>query len=120
MTNPLTIEMRQKNIPMNSKPNKPTILIPRTAGPAEGAVTKRPAPARQVQRAASTPTGGRTSKLESFPTGDIIHAIARGCSSVVERHVANVNVVGSNPITRFLTCLVMRCLNRVISDTYDV
>ncbi len=24
----------------------------------------------------------------------------RGCSSVVERHVANVNVVGSNPITR--------------------
>ena len=24
-----------------------------------------------------------------------------GCSSVVERHVANVNVVGSNPITRF-------------------
>ncbi len=26
----------------------------------------------------------------------------RGCSSVVERHVANVNVVGSSPITRFL------------------
>ena len=26
----------------------------------------------------------------------------RGCSSVVERHVANVNVVGSNPITRSL------------------
>ena len=25
-----------------------------------------------------------------------------GCSSVVERHVANVNVVGSNPITRSL------------------
>ena len=24
----------------------------------------------------------------------------RGCSSGVERHVANVNVVGSNPITR--------------------
>ena len=28
----------------------------------------------------------------------------RGCSSVVERHVANVNVVGSNPITRFRKC----------------
>jgi uncharacterized protein YceK len=25
-----------------------------------------------------------------------------GCSSVVERHVANVNAVGSNPITRFI------------------
>ena len=25
-----------------------------------------------------------------------------GCSSVVERHVANVNVDGSNPFTRFL------------------
>ena len=25
----------------------------------------------------------------------------RGCSSVVERNVANVDVVGSNPITRF-------------------
>ena len=24
-----------------------------------------------------------------------------GCSSVVERHVANVNVGGSNPLTRF-------------------
>lgn len=30
----------------------------------------------------------------------IIRAI-RGCSSVVERHVANVNVVSSNLITRF-------------------
>jgi hypothetical protein len=30
-----------------------------------------------------------------------ISKIACGCSSVVERHVANVNVVGSNPITRF-------------------
>ncbi len=27
-------------------------------------------------------------------------ARGRGCSSVVERHVANVNVVGSSPITR--------------------
>ena len=27
--------------------------------------------------------------------------IVRGCSSVVERHVANVNVVSSNLITRF-------------------
>ena len=27
--------------------------------------------------------------------------LIRGCSSVVERHVANVNVVGSNLITRF-------------------
>ena len=26
----------------------------------------------------------------------------RGCSSVVERHVANVAVVGSSPITRFI------------------
>ncbi len=26
-----------------------------------------------------------------------------GCSSVVERHVANVNVAGSNPVTRFKT-----------------
>ena len=25
----------------------------------------------------------------------------RGCSSVVERHVANVNVEGSSPFTRF-------------------
>ena len=40
-------------------------------------------------------------KLESFPTDDIIHPRSRGCSSVVERHVANVNVVGSSPITRF-------------------
>lgn len=28
--------------------------------------------------------------------------IGRGCSSVVERHVANVNVEGSTPFTRFL------------------
>ena len=30
-------------------------------------------------------------------------ATRRGCSSVVERHVANVNVVSSNLITRFQT-----------------
>ena len=29
------------------------------------------------------------------------HNRRRGCSSAVERHVANVNVGGSNPLTRF-------------------
>ena len=31
-----------------------------------------------------------------------------GCSSVVERHVANVNVVGSSPITRSLSYELIR------------
>ena len=36
--------------------------------------------------------------------------IKSGCSSVVEHHVANVNVVGSSPITRsnFLTSVRIR------------
>ena len=37
----------------------------------------------------------------------------RGCSSVVERHVANVNVVSSNLITRFDGC----CRN-IVSVSY--
>ena len=40
----------------------------------------------------------------------------RGCSSVVERHVANVNVEGSNPFSRFLLtpcCTGGFLLNRV-------
>ena len=40
----------------------------------------------------------------------------RGCSSVVERHVANVNVVGSNPITRFRKCRQ----NREIRESDDI
>lgn len=36
----------------------------------------------------------------AIPIGQMI--IGRGCSSVVERHVANVNVEGSTPFTRFL------------------
>ncbi len=36
-------------------------------------------------------------------THDEIRDTKRGCSSVVERHVANVNVVGSSPITRFVS-----------------
>ena len=32
-----------------------------------------------------------------------------GCSSVVERHVANVNVVGSTPITRSICLLGDNC-----------
>lgn len=33
--------------------------------------------------------------------GCIVYILKKGgCSSVVERHVANVNVVGSKPITR--------------------
>src|ERR1044072_9819996 len=35
-------------------------------------------------------------------SSDLTAAALCGCSSVVERHVANVNVVGSSPITRFL------------------
>ena len=36
-----------------------------------------------------------------MPVTAITLAAARGCSSVVERHVANVNVEGSTPFTRF-------------------
>ena len=40
---------------------------------------------------------------DELPTlRSVVHFSAqRGCSSVVERHVANVNVEGSNPFTRF-------------------
>src|SRR5258708_22306941 len=38
---------------------------------------------------------------EEARSADLLRSI-RGCSSVVERHVANVAVVGSSPITRFL------------------
>ncbi len=36
-----------------------------------------------------------------LPVLIILFEQRRGCSSVVERHVANVNVEGSNPFTRF-------------------
>ena len=39
----------------------------------------------------------------SFKERDLRQKTEGGCSSVVERHVANVNVVGSKPITRSIT-----------------
>ena len=50
--------------------------------------------------------GGHRTRPRGFLTAADAAAIfgpscsLRGCSSVVERHVANVNVVGSSPITR--------------------
>ncbi len=39
--------------------------------------------------------------VETSDESCIFAEVRCGCSSVVERHVANVNVVGSSPITRF-------------------
>ncbi len=40
-----------------------------------------------------------------------------GCSSVVERHVANVNVVSSNLITRFVKCVEIVSASYRLSDS---
>ena len=49
--------------------------------------------------------------------GLLYFASKRGCSSVVERHVANVNVVGSSPITRFcMTAADRICQRRICFD----
>jgi hypothetical protein len=43
----------------------------------------------------------------------------RGCSSVVEHHVANVDVEGSNPFTRFFSLVgpPERFSNRALAET---
>ena len=42
-------------------------------------------------------------KCLQYPASDPnISGLRRGCSSVVERHVANVNVEGSTPFARFI------------------
>lgn len=60
-----------------------------------------------LSRSLPTPSDPIYSLLSQPPRTKPVHAAAefeefcRGCSSVVERHVANVNVEGSSPFTRF-------------------
>ena len=45
---------------------------------------------------------------------------SRGCSSVVERHVANVNVEGSTPFTRFRQFFFDPIFDPAVTITYQL
>ena len=67
-------------------------------------------PALDGRSVVKAPGGGGGSipeagEFRTCPAGGCGYTLSprRGCSSVVERHVANVNVVGSSPITRCST-----------------
>ena len=51
-------------------------------------------------------------------SGGGILPLARGCSSVVERHVANVNVGRSNRLTRFKQCIALTRITSHLCGVY--